>query len=558
MPTSSAALAPSSSPFRASSPLALASWLVLPSISLVVLLAVLNRMPPFFAWYIDPTYPYLLNGLSLTQGLAPGHTDHPGTSLQIFMALVIAACHPVIGGQSTVVASVIGSPETYLQFTGIAQALLFAATFSIASYRVGKFFGYRLGLAFSLLVLSAINLWLPWVVVATPESLVASMSLLFVAILAPALRSPRTEISSLMLVSAGIVLAIAITAKVIALPLTLLAIVLLKPKRSLPLLLTTAVTSVVILIPVLNQLPRMISWYSSVGTGTARYGQEASTTVTQNVMTAAQILTLQYPLVLLALVLAVVALLLYVISRQSSIVELTQTRSTISVLLTVLATLAFGIKVSHERDFITLTVLIPTLLVVSSTLIMGLRSSSQLISPRIGQHLTTTLLLVLFIASSLLVGMTLQSFSQVIQSANQRLDDYESLPPTSSARGVTFDVPDQTYALYFGDGWTRSDAFMAEIGSATAGVLDFDPWAQTLTGTAPNGSIGPLDCSDLRNLLDDRGLVLQMPQASLNVADPDATGTITFQPGFNIYYDPDQNIVTPGDFTRVTILACSQ
>jgi len=517
-------------------------------------------MPPFYAWYIDPTYPYLLNGLSLTQGLPPGHTDHPGTSLQILVALVIVASHLVLDGSGEVVSSVIRFPETYLEITGVVQALLFVASYSISSYRILRSFGYFIGFIFSISVLAAVNLWLPWVVVATPESLVVSMSLLLVAIFAPVLRRPNADISLFLSTVAGVVLAIAITAKVIALPLALLAFVLLGPRRSLPVLAAAAATAVAILIPVMNQFPRMIDWYTSVGTGTARYGQDATTSITENLRAAVRIVTFEYPFIWLALMASGIAFIVLATSPQRDRIGSTPFRAVTAVLTAVLATTAFGIKVSHERDFITLTALVPALIVTSWNLISQSRWPSQLSEeqPRRSPWTLVALALAPMIVASVLVGLALQGMTQTASSASQRLKDYETLPSTSLARGVTFDVPDPVYALYFGDGWTQGDAFLADIGSAYSGALDFDPWARTLTGTDPSGLAGSLTCNDLRNLLRDRGVVLLMPEASLSVADPDATGAIALNQGFQIYYEPDQNLVTSGGFIQVTPLACSQ
>src|ERR1700730_1385628 len=47
---------------------------------------------PYYWYYLvsaDPAYVYLFNGLSILFGVAPGHVDHPGTPVQLFVAFII-------------------------------------------------------------------------------------------------------------------------------------------------------------------------------------------------------------------------------------------------------------------------------------------------------------------------------------------------------------------------------------------------------------------------------------------------------------------------------------
>ena len=45
---------------------------------------------PYWLWFnLDPSYLYFLNGLHVLDGATPGHVDHPGTPVQVLMALVI-------------------------------------------------------------------------------------------------------------------------------------------------------------------------------------------------------------------------------------------------------------------------------------------------------------------------------------------------------------------------------------------------------------------------------------------------------------------------------------
>ena len=71
--------------------------LVVPGIVCLIGGFCLHALAPVYSapyyWYnlvsADPAYVYLFNGLSILFGVAPGHVDHPGTPLQLFVAFII-------------------------------------------------------------------------------------------------------------------------------------------------------------------------------------------------------------------------------------------------------------------------------------------------------------------------------------------------------------------------------------------------------------------------------------------------------------------------------------
>lgn len=82
---------------------------------------------PFFSKSSDPEYPYLINGLncSMLNFDRIGHTDHPGTPLQVFNGLIIRLTH-FISGKEDIAKDVFTRPEVYLNT--ISFSLLFIQT----------------------------------------------------------------------------------------------------------------------------------------------------------------------------------------------------------------------------------------------------------------------------------------------------------------------------------------------------------------------------------------------------------------------------------------------
>jgi len=91
-----------------------AKLLVLPALFVAVLFVMRGSSLPFWQVFnLDPDYYYLLNGLMIVEGLAPTDVSHPGTPVQVFVALVLRLMHV---GQPTgaVVEAVLNAPEAHL------------------------------------------------------------------------------------------------------------------------------------------------------------------------------------------------------------------------------------------------------------------------------------------------------------------------------------------------------------------------------------------------------------------------------------------------------------
>jgi hypothetical protein len=64
--------------------------LLAPLLFLAAELILRGHAMPYWLWFNhDPSYQYLLNGMHVLEGVAPGHVDHPGTPIQSLVALVL-------------------------------------------------------------------------------------------------------------------------------------------------------------------------------------------------------------------------------------------------------------------------------------------------------------------------------------------------------------------------------------------------------------------------------------------------------------------------------------
>lgn len=87
----------------------------------------------------DPDYNYLLNSLNLLLFHGPGHTDHPGTTLQEGGAAVILGRWLVastVGNWVPLQEATLRAPEEYLHSINIMLVLLIAAAVFFAGWQM--------------------------------------------------------------------------------------------------------------------------------------------------------------------------------------------------------------------------------------------------------------------------------------------------------------------------------------------------------------------------------------------------------------------------------------
>jgi hypothetical protein len=102
--------------------------LALPAFYLLIAGVYLIHWIPFFTGNPDPVYAYLFNGMTLATGkMEVGHTDHPGTPVQCFAAIVIFIKH-LFNHSIPLYQDVILHPESYLRAICTAISLVFAFT----------------------------------------------------------------------------------------------------------------------------------------------------------------------------------------------------------------------------------------------------------------------------------------------------------------------------------------------------------------------------------------------------------------------------------------------
>jgi hypothetical protein len=244
---------------------------------LFVVTSLINRQqfgPYWLGRNSDPEYAYLLNFLNIIQLRAPGHTDHPGTPLQIYGGIIVqvtyliqALTHSVT---SNITEAVLQNPEFYLVVVN-TTLLIFTA---VCLFLVGLVcFLFSQNIVLSLLLQLDPFLWTT-VSESTrvrPEALLIGLTQLLVILLLFYLYSEADKQQGLAL-AVGSILGLGIATKVTFIPLGLLILLLPGFRQKKLAIFALVATFFLVTLPIASQYFRVFNWFLSIATHTGQYG----------------------------------------------------------------------------------------------------------------------------------------------------------------------------------------------------------------------------------------------------------------------------------------------
>jgi hypothetical protein len=235
--------------------------------------------PFYYGQNSDPEYVYLLNGLNIDTLQTPGHTDHPGTTLQVIDGVIIlikwALSSGFAGPWQSLQLAVLTHPEDYLHAIGLVLNLLLSAALYFAARRIYQ-------LSDSLLVALVFQISFGMFMETfhaqarvSPEPLLITAAMLLFIPLAGLIFDQEVSIQETeprLAVAIGLALAFGMVTKITFAP--MLAVCLLfRTRRALFLCLSTCVVAAVaLLFPVWSEIPRMLRWFGSLLLHKQRYG----------------------------------------------------------------------------------------------------------------------------------------------------------------------------------------------------------------------------------------------------------------------------------------------
>lgn len=251
-----------------------AALAVLPLAFVLTLFAMRASSLPFWqSFNLDPDYYYLLNGLRIVEGLAPTDMSHPGTPVQVLIAVVIKALHPLASAADTVDAVLRTPEQTLLAATSAIYVLV-----GLALWWMGRSLFLATGALLPALLAQTAPLLsriIPkFALHPKPEPFLVIAAALLIGALAPLLRARTPNDRSAAL--AGIAVALGVACKVHFVVLGVVPLLLLDRRRFLIYVGVGAAALVVFIAPAIPSWAIWVDWISRMALHSGAYGDGAA------------------------------------------------------------------------------------------------------------------------------------------------------------------------------------------------------------------------------------------------------------------------------------------
>lgn len=268
-------------------------FLVIPVVFLIVV-SVLTKAkgPQWLPFTYENPYNYLFNSLLLLKGFAPCSIDHPGTTTQVFGAIILRASSLDPGDD--LIANVVRHPEQYIQILHWALLIftvlmLWLAPWLTAEALRNRFIGILIqapSLFFSILLwygaiygpdlmlvpfsIGAICGCALLVIPSRSGDLVVLLGIGDQSASSAASRSIRIPLVAAV---TGLVCALGVVTKLTFFPLILISLLCCRTRKNLlAFTISFFLGLAVALLPIYAQLPRLFTWIFNLGTHSGRYG----------------------------------------------------------------------------------------------------------------------------------------------------------------------------------------------------------------------------------------------------------------------------------------------
>jgi len=223
---------------------------------------------------LDPSYIYLMNSLNVANLHRPLHTDHPGTPVQVAGGLIIRALN-LGSDENSTAKSVISNPEGYLHTINNILTITYALCLLGVGYvSLLVWQNVLAGMLIQVTPFIALDIVVR-IFGVTPETLLMSISMLFVAIILLTLRFDVKRHAFGYSLAFGLLSGLGLSCKFTFVPLLLIPVILLPTwKWKLVFMFVALVAFAVFIFPILTPslLKNMFGFLFGIVTHTERYG----------------------------------------------------------------------------------------------------------------------------------------------------------------------------------------------------------------------------------------------------------------------------------------------
>ena len=251
-------------------------WLLPVLFTLALFAARAASLPFWQAFNLDPDYYYLLNGLRLVEGLSPTDVSHPGTPVQLLVAMVLRLAHP-FATTADLVNAVLSDPEGHLMAVTSVLYPLLAPALWLLGREVWRWGGvvWPALLAQSAPFLSGIVVKMALHPKPEPFMVICAALLAAIGFAAARAEGPRDRHA----VWAGVVMGLGVACKLHFAALGVLPLLLFDRRRWAIYAAISALSFAVFFAPALGSLDIWLGWLHRLAMGAGAYGEGPQTVI---------------------------------------------------------------------------------------------------------------------------------------------------------------------------------------------------------------------------------------------------------------------------------------
>jgi hypothetical protein len=226
--------------------------------------------------FADPDYNYLLNALNIAEFKGPAYTDHPGTTIQLFGAIVLRVAqifHNLFHNREHIRVLVISNPEFYLHLLQAIIAVMTALTlFGSALILFHSTKNYWASVIYQLTPLLFVPFFMQYSDRFSPEPFLMIAGLWLGCLLLFQVFSTTPLSENRYSLFAGLIVAFGIVSKITFIPLGLIPLGLMRSKKGILRYGFTVIGAFLIFtLPIGGRYPQFLKWVLELSTHQAVY-----------------------------------------------------------------------------------------------------------------------------------------------------------------------------------------------------------------------------------------------------------------------------------------------
>jgi hypothetical protein len=433
---------------------------------------------------IDPDYVYFMTGLNMSEGyLKVAHIDHPGTPLQILVALVFRLTYWIRGHSVGFTEDVLRNPDLYLAIVNVVINLVISIVLYIAGRVVLKKTGsITYGMLVQTIPLVSVILY-EIIGRVSPEQIIPLPVIALTVFIIGHVFDKKQDFSVSDYFILGLIIGFGLSIKLTLLPLLIIPLVIVKNRGSkLLVVFLSIVFFLIIAFPATMQLERFWQWTKSLFLHSGQYGtgEKNILNFTQFMKNFAQMIRLQIHFTVLYSLLTFLVVFTLIKQRKNRETALFRKVTIASAILLVIA---FQVVISGKqyapRYFMPALMFGPLVIFLLMEIIREYHPS-KLVNLLLKTSLSAFLVWILFQQTEVIHYTSLSFESQI--KARKMTRDISQTFDTESIKIITtqdYGSPFAEYALNFANAWSINSLkshYSEILGRLYPNTYQYNPW----------------------------------------------------------------------------------